>query len=58
MTAESFEMRDCLMDVVATWHISGAIAAAVCAIAAVSIFVMRDAPSLLSDPFLFLLTNR
>ncbi len=47
-----------LLEMLATWRIPSALAAAVGVLAAVSIFVLRDAPSFLSDPILFLLTNR
>ena len=58
MTGERSAMRTSLLDLVATWRMPSAIAVGVGVIAGISIFVMRDAPTLLSDPFLFLLTNR
>jgi hypothetical protein len=57
-TAERFGVVSCVLDLVTTWRLPGALAAAVGVIAAVSIFVLRDAPGFLSDPILFLLTNR
>ena len=58
MSAERSKMGPSFTEMMATWRMPSAVAAGVCAIAAVSIFVMQDAPSLLSDPFLFLLVNR
>jgi hypothetical protein len=58
MTAVRFGVVSSLMQIAATWQIPSALAAAVGAMAAVSIFALRDAPSFLSDPILFLLTNR
>jgi hypothetical protein len=58
MKSERFGIFSSLMDLAATWQIPSALAAAVAAIAAVSVFVLRDAPNLLSDPILYLLTNR
>lgn len=57
-TAERFGVVSCLLDMVTTWRLPGALAAAVGVIGAVSIFVLRDAPGFLSDPIFFLLTNR
>jgi anti-sigma-K factor RskA len=57
ITAERPEVS-CLLDMVATWRIPSALAAAVAVLAGVSIFVLRDAPSFLADPILYLLTNR
>jgi hypothetical protein len=57
-TAERPEASFCLLDMVATWRIPSALAAAVAVLGAVSIFVLRDAPSFLADPILYLLTNR
>jgi hypothetical protein len=57
-TVERHGVSFSLQDMVATWRIPSALAAAVAALAAVSVFVLRDAPSFLSDPVLFLLTNR
>jgi hypothetical protein len=58
ITAERSGVVSCLLDMVATWRIPSALAAAVGVLAAVSIFVLWDAPSFLSDPILFLITNR
>ena len=58
MTGGRSAIRTSLLDLVATWQMPSAIAVGVGAIAGISIFLMRDAPTLLSDPFLFLLTNR
>jgi hypothetical protein len=58
MTAERSGMASFTLDLVGTWRIPSAIAAAVGVLAAVSIFVLRDAPLFLMDPILYLLTNR
>jgi hypothetical protein len=58
ITAEQFGVLSCLLEMMATWKIPSALAAAVGVLAAVSIFVLQDAPSFLADPILFLLTNR
>jgi hypothetical protein len=41
--AERPEASFCLLDLVATWRLPSALAAAVAVLAAVSIFVLRDA---------------
>jgi anti-sigma-K factor RskA len=58
ITAAERPEVSCLLDMVATWRIPSALAAAVAVLAGVSIFVLRDAPSFLADPILYLLTNR
>jgi len=58
VTAEHVAISTSLMDLVGTWQLPGAMAVGVGAVLGISIFVMRDAPAMLSDPFLFLLTNR
>jgi hypothetical protein len=58
ITAERSGVVSCLLEMVATWRMPSALAAAVGVLAAISIFVLRDAPSFLSDPILFLITNR
>jgi hypothetical protein len=59
ITTDRSGVLSCLLDLVATWRLPSALAAAVGVLAAVSIFVLRDAPSFLSDPILYLfLTNR
>jgi hypothetical protein len=58
MTAERSGVASCTLDLVGTWRIPSAVAAAVGVLAAASIFVLRDAPLFLSDPIFYLLTNR
>ena len=58
MTDRGCERRSFPIDTLASWKIVRAIAGAVCAIAVVGIFVLRDAPSFLSDPLIFFLINR
>jgi hypothetical protein len=58
MTPERSGVVSSFLDIVATWRVPSALAAAVGVLAAVSIFVLRDAPSFLSDPILFLLNNQ
>jgi hypothetical protein len=48
----------CVLDLFVTWRVPTVLAAAVGVLAAASIFVLRDAPQFLSDPILYLLTNR
>jgi hypothetical protein len=58
ITAERSWVISCLLDMEATCRMAGALAAAVGVLAAVGIFLLRDAPSFFSDPILFLLSNR
>jgi hypothetical protein len=58
VTMERPEASSSWLDLVATWRLPSARAAAVAVLAAVSIFVLRDAPNFLADPILYLLTNQ
>ena len=56
--ARQNRLESSTLDLFGTWRIPSAVAAAVGILAAASIFVLRDAPGFLSDPILYLLTNR